>query len=497
MTSDFEEIGEMPKSERDSSKKPAAAKHSDLSDYTYIPETNRKIEELKLYALASELSIEGLEAAVGEHSSKEFIRSFAEKRRRRKNQTEKLLAFATLGQLLDDEDGDWGCLPPHSRWWKLFRELFLECSQYEIAGEFQSSLSNPKTARLAEFTDPVPRSKAKRGQKKLFLCGGVFSGKEDYEVTRRLSRIRIRNYDILSVDSIRGELITKRTVRTESDWGAILDILGAIDSDLFPDTLILPPQRSMPPREGEERNLLEFLIAAENEGKGMPRIPGFYEEAALSLRKFLFNAAIEECTRSIASDLDVGPSSLESVEREFTITQVLRNPGVTKENPRLADFFAYLLEEGGSDFVGRLMSPARTIEKGEQQQLKRRNLVPVLARYWINPNYPLFLMRPEGVQEFLGALCFDEGEFDGSYGSALDQLLRKGKDETCLSLFRVTNAMIEEIAFDMSHWKLNSLKFSKDLRDGAIARKALIYFSDSNRIPKLESPGWSSRPEKK
>ncbi len=485
----------MHKSKRDSSKKPAAAKYSDLSGYKYIHETDRKIEELKLLALASELSIEGLEAAAGEHSSKAYIQSFAEKSERKKSQTEKLLAFATLGQLLDEEDGDWGCLPPHSRWWKLFRELFLECSQFEIAGEFQSSLSNPKTARLVEFTDPVPRPKAKSGQIKLFQGGGVFAGQEDYETTRRLCRIRIRNYDILSVDSIRGELIRKGEVRTEADWGAILEVLDAIDKSVFPSELDIPQQRRMPPQEGEERNLLEFLIAAEKEKKGRPRIPEFYDKAARSLRKFLFNASIEECTRLISSALKGGPGSLEDIEREFLIVQVIRNPRSIVEDQRLAQSFAYFLEDEGSEFFGKLHRRSPTIEKGEPKRQRRKDLVPVLARYWIDPYFPLFLMSHEGIKNFLGALCFDGGTFEASYESALDGLLRKGGDETCLSLER--KGLIEIIGFDVSQRKLNSLEFASGIKAGATANKASLYFSAPNRMPKLESLGWRVDSEQK
>ena len=125
---------------RDSLEKADAENFRDLSRYSYIPEENRKIEELKLLALAYELSTERLTASLDSYSPKTFIRSFAMKSELEKSESEKLLAFATLGKLLDYEDGDWGCLPPHSRWWKLFRELFLECSQFEIAGEFQFSV---------------------------------------------------------------------------------------------------------------------------------------------------------------------------------------------------------------------------------------------------------------------------------------------------------------------------------------------------------------------
>jgi len=104
-------------------------------------------------------------------------------------------------------------------------------------------------------------------------------------------------------------------------------------------------------------------------------------------------------------------------------------------------------------------------------------------------------MSHEGIKNFLGALCFDGGTFEASYESALDGLLRKGGDETCLSLER--KGLIEIIGFDVSQRKLNSLEFASGIKAGATANKASLYFSAPNRMPKLESLGWRVDSEQK
>ena len=278
-------------------------------------------------------------------------------------------------------------------WTSLFR-LYLEiCDETVPAKLWKSNIwdkTNEKLTRAAEallLQEPIidRSSLAEREHpwEKEFL--------PQLPIIKHVTAERLSGYSNLTLSSVKRHFIEHATVSLEAECGALYEVLQAIDWDS------VPLSDRIENSEESTQGWLRQIMAEEK--------PDFdfdqeYTLAVQSVRGVLFDLAVE----SILGKAEPDNLSAWECELKFFENRLLKNPYSILNDDRILFFLADGLGHQGESFAKHLASRLMTLrspEANRDSQQAAHRLKQTLARHWLDPDLPLWLMQAPVVQEII------------------------------------------------------------------------------------------------
>ena len=389
-----------------------------------LPE-ERKDEEALLFALAARVSLRKAGVERDRASFEKYILPLFESKEVHAGVTDNAIAFALLGEILRPDFGDGHLLPQNSPHWLTFRRLFLALYEEEVparllaesSGSPWDGMSDLEKAELAQTlgledsaANSTPDADLETDLPQTFESASL---EEHYAtqvpIIRPITETRLASYEAVNITTAKESLIEEGQIDLDPACGALYEISQNIAWDHVPTSTDLP-------RSKDEPTTTSLLADAVNEAGIDFDIEAEYRESARSVRAVLFDIATEMTVGKV-----VDPSiDIAELEDLFLTRRVVEDPYTLLSDERIQNHFADGMGMEGPDFLRRIASMFETAEeKGVRVRLNP--VKTALAAHWIDPQFPLWLMRMPAVENFLKILGIDNDE----YGYGLGETIRE------------------------------------------------------------------------
>lgn len=432
-----------------------------------LPE-ERKTEEAFLFASAFRISLRKAGVERGESTFLKYVLPLLEGKRVHASVADNAIAFALLGEILQPEIGPGHLLPQHSPHWLAFRRLFLAlCDEdipeellVELGGSVWDNMSEIEEAELAVVlglgeaeteafrVDPVSDSELPPKFELAHLREGYA---KQIPVIRKITEIRLASYESVSLLRVKESLVEEGRVDLDPVCGALYEIGQNVATGAVPVSTSLP-------RPGETPTTLSLLAQMVAESGVDFDFETEYQEAARSVRGVLFDIATEMTVGKVV-DPEIDPWELEQL---FCERRIVEDPSTVLTDARIQFHLASGMGNNGAGFLRRIASMFETAdEKGVRVRINP--IKANLAAYWIDPQFPLWLMTFPAIENFLGMLGIDNDGY--SLGETIREFTRAREGEADSPLVAASRRLITGVEWQLPRSSRLGLAFRKYLAD--------------------------------
>jgi len=430
--------------------------------FEIINPQHKKVEEEALFAFARQISLDKAKVKRGQEAVEKYLFPIFKSRQVHSDLHANCIALCILGEYLDPTNGSFRFLPQCSPQWLAFRRLFLSICDQEIPKDMQAE-------GFMSHWDTFP----KREKQEFLKTHGLIDEEEreeqpsiwesmyasDLHVTKRVTEIRMQNYAGISLAKMKRSLAEAGKIEIDAECGALYEIAQNLLRDQIPESLTLPPSRPV-------KTTLDLLKGLVDEAGGSIGIDidVQYKKAARSVREVFFDIATEA---TIGEVTDPSISAWE-MEQLFCERRLIEDPYSILSDDRILFFVADGIAEGAS-FLKRVASMMETADKWGYR-LKHDPVKVALATYWLNPQFPLWLMRTSAILTFLDMIGIKPGE-KLSLEYTVDEFFKEREASSKSGLFRATKKLITEINYNKKEGLISDMTFPKYVQEAKLFHK--------------------------
>ncbi|MCB1205938.1 MAG: hypothetical protein KDN18_16875 [Verrucomicrobiae bacterium] len=229
---------------------------------------------------------------------------------------------------------------------------------------------------------------------------------------------------------MRETFIENMQIHTDPACGALFNLRDKLLINLYPNS-------RTPPQGGNTTALLR-KVAQE-------AIPNFdfdfeYGRAVDSVRAVIFDIALEAVFDKVPADT----TTLWDLEKMSFERAIIEDPFRILTDHNLVLFLAEGMDNRGSAFLKRLSNRFETAKKSRF----RFNVDPLkvaLCQYWLQPDFPLWLMSPKAIDTLLG-LKFSDAS--GRLKGRIDEIKKNRTKEPGNPLYTSSKKLLNGIVLD-------------------------------------------------
>lgn len=369
-------------------------------DFVHIDPYNKRVEEKALFDLAGMICPENAGLLPDPVAFSKYVAPLLEGKPVHDDAVANFVAFAILGSALRPTTGSWRFLPQCAPEWLVFRRLFLEICDLDIpgnmlpsplrsladAGSIDCSISSeePGLANEARLEGEEPSSVENEAPS------------DEQAILKSVVAVRLRNYEGVGLRQMKDDFVKKGRTSADSECGALYEVKQNLPWSLFPSEQDL--ESALP-----EFSTARCVIRLAEKVKMRLDFADEYRKAVQSVRGVLFDLAVEKTFGGPVS-FDV---SIHELESKLNMRLLACDPLSIESDEKVRDFLIDgLAGEGrGGDGASFARSIAATIEAARKKAdaSHHETIRRVVARYWLDPDFPMWLMTATAIEEFLGA----------------------------------------------------------------------------------------------
>lgn len=369
--------------------------------FSWFTNEQRKLEEDAIFALAGQ--IRACKKVDGSLVTWErFIDPLLESGGVHSNRRDNFISFGMLGGFLHPEFGSGSHMPQTTLPWLSLRRLF-----------------------LAVYRTPIPKH---------LRSGDSEVWKSDFEPhldrIRRITELRLQSYAGVSLAAMRRLFVEIGEVYVDSACGALFKLHEKTFFDFFPD--------SRTPPDG--RNTTALLRKVVKEAGIDFDFDSEYRKAVDSVRAVIFDIALEAIFDKVPED----STDLWELEKMSFERSIIEDPCRILSDNNLVLFLAEGMENRGSAFLERLSNRFETAEK-DKLRFNVNHLKVALCQYWLQPDFPLWLMSVNVIDTLLGLKFSDaSAELEGQ----INEITKNRTKEPGSALYTSSKKLLKGIHLD-------------------------------------------------
>ncbi len=224
------------------------------------------------------------------------------------------------------------------------------------------------------------------------------------------------------------DLVEKGRTIADEECGALYELKQNIPWELFPETLDFETATN---ESSTARRLSGF---AKESGSSLDFAKD-YRAAALSVRGVLFDLSVES-TFGKQFSLD---TPIREFENELCMRLLVREPLIIESDEKVRSFLVdglagvgtgkFTNERDGASFA-RSIADAIEAAENKMEPSHHENIKKIVTAYWLNPEFPLWLMTVPAIESFLRLQGISRPK--PGLGGAIRELIKKRKgSEKC------------------------------------------------------------------
>lgn len=367
-------------------------------EFKHIGPHNKKVEEEALFDLAGMICPENAGLLPDPEGFKKYVEPLLTGRRVHAEASDNFVAFSILGGLLKPTTGSWRFLPQCAPEWLAFRRLFLKICDVDIPVKLRRSpiRSGPEadSESYREFCREhnIPIKRRRKARPAPARIGSA----DERRILKGVVADRLANYEGVSLSQMKDDFVKNGRTSADSECGALYEVKQNLPWKLFPYEQDL--ESAIP-----EFSTARCVMRLAEKVKMRLDFADEYRKAVLSVRGVLFDLAVEETFGGRVS-FDVPIHELES---KLNMRLLVSDPLSIESDEKVRDFLIDGLAGmgRGGDGVKFARSVAATIVAARKKAnaSHHETIKKVVARYWLDPDFPLWLMTAKAIGEFLGA----------------------------------------------------------------------------------------------
>jgi len=437
-------------------------------NFVHISPHHKRVEEESLFEFAGKLFPESAGLEQGQEAYEKYVSPLLNGLEAHAEDMENLIAFAIIGRYLRPSTGLGRHLPQCSPPWLAFRRLFLKVCDLSIPEELQAapfqSLAEAFPEFTAEFSKKHGLSAPKKPRKRARVRPAMVSAPVEWRVQRELTKIRLRNYEGVTLDRMKSELVKTGMIDIDEECGALYNVKQNVLWDHVPESLDLSS-------EMRRRSTLRYLkYVAKKAGIGMDFSADF-RNAAESVRGVLFDIAVET---TFGGPILQATSSWE-LEDEFCKRRLVEYPLSIEYDERIRSYVVDGMTREGASFARSIAScfDSAAAKTNINHNLRIRS---TLAVHWLNQDFPLWLMTAPAIESFLISSLAAR---TGGYKNIIQELTKDRSSNPRSRLEAGKTKLIKGLDLVMDSGKIGavSMTFPKKLESAPGYPKLQIFLS--------------------